>query len=65
MELYCYRHPHKKAVAIVNGKYPVCKDCADDATVAILNAGEMLGIAIRGVPQALIIPQEASVISQN
>lgn len=58
MELYCYRHPDKKAVAILNGKYPVCQECGTAFQIAVLNAGEMLGIAIQGEPQALLIPQK-------
>lgn len=57
-ELYCCKHPERKAVAILNKKYPMCQECTTESQVEILNSGEMLGIAYRGEPQALIIPKK-------
>ncbi len=59
MELYCYKHPDREVIAILNKKLPLCQECVTESQVQILNSGEMLGIAFRGEPQALIIPRKA------
>ena len=58
MEIYCHRHPDRIAVAILNGKYPICDDCVVDTSAYILNAGGMVGLAVKGEPKALLIPQK-------
>lgn len=57
-ELYCYRHPSRRAEAIIQQKYLVCHDCGTAFQIEVLNAGAMLGIAVKGEPVALLIPQE-------
>ena len=57
-KFHCYKHKDREAVAIFNKKYFVCQECVDEAMVAVLNAGEMLGIAFQGEPHALVIPQK-------
>ena len=48
----------KKAVVLVNHKWYMCEACHIEHAVAALKRGEMLGIAVKGEPKALIIPQE-------
>lgn len=57
LRLHCVRHTDKRAVAVINGRFPMCQKCIDKSTIEILNAGEGIILAFQGEPQALIIPQ--------
>ena len=52
----CYRCS-KKAVVRVNGKFYMCEKCQLEFSVEVLSRGLPLAIAVRGEPQALLIPQ--------
>lgn len=47
----------KKVAAIINEKYPTCREHAIEFQAYCLNNGEPIGIAVKGVSQYLLIPK--------
>lgn len=59
-KLKCYYHPNRRAVVILNQRYPLCRACNYKVIEAVLTQGERLCVACQGEPQALVLP-----ISEN
>ena len=55
-KLKCFYHPNRRAVVIFNQRYPLCGTCNYKVIEAVLTQGERLCIAVKGEPQALLLP---------